>query len=194
MSGGEKLIRDYLGGLKGKVIVSHRNQFAYPISFFWFPTKLRTEPGRNFDFQISPYLQSLFLRLGPISFFARADGGYVRRHGAHIFQEFLGRELAPIQIEELAAHFFTMGELAKGDHLVRRERLPGGRTVVTRVEIPRKEPFYPLTEKEEPFMSWFAYFTGASKSELLMDHGLRRTYLARESGEYLDCPADFGWH
>ena len=191
---GERLIRRYLAGLRGQVIVEHFNQFEYPMSLFWFRTLQRADPRRNFDFQVSPYLQALYLRLGHWSFLARADAGYVRRNGAHVFLPFQQAELAPLQMEELAAHFFTMAELAKHDHLVRRERLPSGRIRYTHLEMRRREPFYPSSDDGREFLGWFSHFTGAEPSDLLMGPGRRRTFLPDDSGQLLHCPAEEGWH
>jgi uncharacterized protein with PIN domain len=193
-SSGESLIRDYLGGLRGKIFVTHRNQFEYAMSIFWLKTKVRSDVTRNFDFQVSPYLQCLYLRLGQWSLLARADAGYIRRNGSHIFEEYLDEELAPLQVEELAAHFFTMAELAKGDHGLTRVKLPNGITRVERIQIPVREPFREEGDDGSVFVKWFAHLTGAPGEALLLGGGRRWTCLKYDSGEHLNVPADAGWH
>ena len=191
-SSGEELSRAYLAGLRGKVQVTHRNQFAYPISVFWFRTKPRSDPRRNFDFQVSCYLQCMYLRLGTISMFGRIDAGFLRRHGSHFFQNYLNRKLAPLQVEELAAHFFAMAELSRGDQLSRKMEVSEGVKIIEQIELPRRSPF--LQSDGSEFMRWFSVLTGAGIDELQVNKNKVKTFLYNEEGGFPNIDSDIGWH
>ncbi len=194
-SGGEQLSRDYLGELRGQTYVTHRNRWNYPFSVIWLRSKVRLEPSRNFDFQLCPFTQAIYLRCGDISMLARPDAGYIARYGSHIFEPYLDKVLAPLQVEELAAHFFTMAERAKGDHMSSRalSDRPGGPIIVERFDLGHRYPFHGSPD-DEVFRYWLTRLTGGSIEELFPSTGGRKTYLESDDGVFFDIPPDAGWH
>ncbi len=89
ISGGEAHSLDYLAVIRGSVSISHRSEGDFPFSLYWLPTKVRAEASNNFDFQVGPYGQSLYMRLGNYSLLARPDSGYLVRNGNHVFRDAL---------------------------------------------------------------------------------------------------------
>ena len=192
-SGGEQLSTAYLAGLRGKVRVRHFNQFEYPFSLFILRTKIRDDHRRNFDLRIDPYNQCIYLRLGAVSILARPDAGYVSRNGGHVFEPYLDKELAPLQVEELAAHFFTMAGRARGDTLSTHITEEDGTLTIERVQIHMSDTF-PGPPDAEDFSYWLCTITGAQPAEILPSPGRHISFLVDESGAFLECPADEGWH
>ncbi|MEO8805813.1 MAG: hypothetical protein ABI433_07010 [Burkholderiaceae bacterium] len=193
-SGGEKASRDYLAGLRGKRIVHHRNHAGFPFSILWLKTKLRADPKRNFDFRVNPYGQSLFLRLGNYSLLARPDYGYISRYGRDFFSRYVHHEHAPLQVEELAAHFFAMADCSLGDH-ARRQVAPSsvdGVTVLESIDLGHRVLF--TVEVHERFRYWFVTLTEATEEDLFdLPGGGRRTFFGAE-GSFVEIDAEAGCH
>lgn len=181
------LCKFFLKMLRGQVRLFHQ-RLEFPFTVFIFDTKLPRQHRERFDYRLVHELQALYVRLGRWSMLCRFDGGYLALHGRHFFRPYLGRKLAPLQTEELAAHFFTMAE---------RQAYP--LLYVRRRTTPEEIEYIPL-EFNRPFVEpgdssdlgfWLAYFT-RQPLECVLQGNRSWTCLLDASGKFLNVPADAG--
>ncbi len=180
------LCRFYLRMLRGQVRITHIN-LDFPFTIFVFPTKLPRKQDERFDFQLARNLNALYLRLGRWSLLSRFDGGYLALYGKHFFEPFFRRRLAPLQVEELAAHFFTMAE-RQAHRLLYVHRRYGKLEEIEYLPVPLRRPF--ITPKTcDDFAYWFSYFTRVPASTLVTPNH-RRTFLLDDAGHLMNIPGD----
>lgn len=118
----KELCYKFLGRLNSRVEVSNgrqRNPFVplreldFPFSAEAFRTKVPTNIKHQFDYHLDTYLYAIYLRFGCWMLVACLDGGYISYHAHEYFNRYREFELAPLQAEEMAAHFFTMAYTAR---------------------------------------------------------------------------------
>ena len=180
------MCKQYLRMLRGKVTFSALLQ-DFPFSLLIFRTKLPKKLSERFDFKIVHQLDAVYVRLGKWSILARSDGGYISLYGQSFFAPFTERKLAPLQVEELAAHFFTMAE--RQDHpLLFYTRQEDDTEVIEFINVTLNRPFYGGPDAHD-FISWFALLTRIPEAKLTPG-GHRWTFLKNDDGTTLSIPAD----
>lgn len=182
----DEMCQFYLRMLRGTVKISHL-MLPFPFSAFVFRTKVPRGPSERFDFQVAKDLSAMYVRLGPYALLSRFDGGYLALYSDAFFKRYSKRVLAPLQMEELAAHFFTMAE-RQAHPLLYIRRSEDGVDVLEYLPVTVRHPFVEHGTIDD-FLYWFSYLTHVSTDSLLMPNG-RRTFLEDSRGRFLTIPAD----
>lgn len=117
----KEICHKFLGILNDRVKVSSEvsSMFCqdrgveFPFSVEAFRTKVPACLEARFDFHLDTQLYAMYLRFGCWMMVACLDGGYISFQAHSFFEAYRGFELAPLQAEEMAAHFFTMASTSR---------------------------------------------------------------------------------
>jgi len=154
----------------------------FPISLIHYKLKLPSHINDQFDFRTSSLTNDFFLRIGRRGFLISFDGGYLTKYPGFDFIKFTKKKLHPNQFLELAAHFMTLSYLKTNhrkylkydnENEIRIEYLPDNFTSVYRNEDPT-----------EIFLSYLSNFINCDRDFLILENGMRRTYLEDENGYF----------
>lgn len=194
--GRDELAKKFVGMLSGRVEVSSGERMPFvpsrnldfPFSMESFRTKVPEKIEHQFDYHLDTELYAMYLRFGSWTMLACLDGGYIAYHAHEYFERYRGFELAPLQAEEMAAHFFNMASTSRC--YLNYVSKPGaeGVELLTSTVSPIENPF---TEPEDhgPLVYWLRHFTKQPKIRWVSGVGLI-TWLAISKGKLFHVGAD----
>jgi hypothetical protein len=179
------LYHSYFKMLRGEARIRYEER-DFPFTLLSFTTKVPHRKRRRFDLQIYPGLDAFYMRLSHRSLLCRFDGGHIREHGAHFFEPYQKQLLAPLQMEELAANFFTMATRQSGSPLYLRFWNAGVESIVY---IPVGNSGFIDRDDDDDLIEWMARCTRCPRKVFEFPGG-RRTFLFDEDNQFWDLPVN----
>jgi hypothetical protein len=176
----------YLKMLRGQALF-HSLLQPVPLSFFFFHIKCPDGREDQFSYELFPDLAAFYLRIRHWGLLFRSDGGYIAQFGTHFFEKFLTKDLAPIQLTELAAHFFTMARCQRRslEAIISRTK-SGGRELIELdlTTLPPRRAFD--DDKGGRFLKFFLACLNHMEPSELQDLEEFGSYLTDGDGNILD--------
>ncbi|WP_461643942.1 hypothetical protein [Labilibaculum euxinus] len=177
--GDMKILHIYLQSLVKPIFVNCYDK-DFPISVVHYNLQVPPHVNRQFDYKTSFEANSFMIRVGRKGFLISFDGGYLTKYLSFDFHKYGSERLHPLQLIELAAHFFTLSE-SKGNE--RKYLLKNHKEKITVDYLPDnfRVP-YIFDGISDKFLEIFSVLLGREKSSLITGENSRLSYLEDSNG------------
>jgi hypothetical protein len=178
--GDVKILHIFLQSLVKPVFIKCYDK-DFPVSVIHYRTQLPLHVNNQFNFKTWPLGNSLYFRIGRRGFLICFDAGYLTKYKGFDFWKYQDKRLHPLQLAELAAHFFNLSQLRCNNRSYLRRLIDNN--IYIDYFPDNFSRWYDDNPDEKGLVKLLCFTTGFSREVIVREQGIV-TYLRNETGDF----------